>query len=305
MIEKLKEEAYHEYSEAIRSMGLKDRLEMLREEVSKVNSKDRLMNPVLMDKIEKLKHEVNQSLSAAPNYTILKYKLDMLKEVFTAKSLSKAATMKQEVNKKFSEIMGRLEIKEKLEALAAEVQSSGSSSFIDLDEGVKDKILKLKNEIELEMISALESLSLEVEVVKSNANPTLLSVFKNKVDNLNEEINKTIEGVVNSSELKNMMELLKLEKSKAEAGDVESESKIEALQQQIKQRISEAISSSELKGKHQELKAEISEAIQSSGGANGSLQKENQACGTYARDEFCLMCAAPIHCLLFFFFFLL
>ncbi|XP_040942057.1 acetyl-coenzyme A carboxylase carboxyl transferase subunit alpha, chloroplastic-like [Gossypium hirsutum] len=133
MIEKLKEEAYHEYSEAIRAMGLKDRLEMLREEVSKVNSKDRLMNPVLMDKIEKLKHELNQSLSAAPNYTILKYKLDMLKEVSTAKSLSKAATMKQEVNKKFSEIMGRHEIKDKLEALEAEVQSSGSSSFIDLD----------------------------------------------------------------------------------------------------------------------------------------------------------------------------
>ncbi|TYH91259.1 hypothetical protein ES332_A13G105100v1 [Gossypium tomentosum] len=266
MIEKLKEEAYHEYSEAIRAMGLKDRLEMLREEVSKVNSKDRLMNPVLMDKIEKLKHELNQSLSAAPNYTILKYKLDMLKEVSTAKSLSKAATMKQEVNKKFSEIMGRHEIKDKLEALEAEVQSSG----------VKDKILKLKSKIQLEMISALESLSLEVEVVKSNANPTSLSVFKNKVYNLNEEINKTTEEVVNSSELKNMMELLKLEKAKAEAEDVESESKIEALQQQIKQRISEAISSSELKGKHQELKAEISEAIQSSGGANGSLQKETK-----------------------------
>ncbi|MBA0638368.1 hypothetical protein Godav_029694 [Gossypium davidsonii] len=276
MIEKLKEAAYHEYSEAIRAMGLKDRLEMLREEVSKVNSKDRLMNPVLMDKIEKLKHELNQSLSAAPNYTILKYKLDMLKEVSTAKSLSKAATMKQEVNKKLSEIMGRPEIKEKLEALEAEVQSSGSSSFIDLDEGVKDKILKLKSEIELEMISALEPLSLEVVVVKSNANPTSLSVFKNKVDNLNEEINKTIEEVVNSSELKNMMELLKLEKAKAEAGNVESESKIEALQQQIKQRISEVISSSELKEKHQELKAEISEAIQSSGGANGSLQKETK-----------------------------
>ncbi|XP_052482336.1 acetyl-coenzyme A carboxylase carboxyl transferase subunit alpha, chloroplastic-like isoform X3 [Gossypium raimondii] len=276
MIEKLKEEAYHEYSEAIRAMGLKDRLEMLREEVSKVNSKDRLMNPVLMDKIEKLKHELNQSLSAAPNYTILKYKLDMLKEVSTAKSLSKAATMKQEVNKKLSEIMGRPEIKEKLEALEAEVQSSGSSSFIDLDEGVKDKILKLKSEIELEMISALESLSLEVVVVKSNANPASLSVFKNNVDNLNEEINKTIEEVVNSSELKNMMELLKLEKAKAEAGNVESESKIEALQQQIKQRILEVISSSELKEKHQELKAEISEAIQSSGGANGSLQKETK-----------------------------
>ncbi|KAL4339668.1 hypothetical protein GQ457_08G012780 [Hibiscus cannabinus] len=275
MVEKLKKEVYHEYSEAIKSLGLKDRLEMLREEVSKVNSRDQTMNPVLMDKIEKLKHELNQSLSAAPNYTILKRKLDMLKELSTAKSQSKAVTMKQEVNMKFNEIMGRPEISEKLEALEAEVQKSGSSSFVDLDQGLKDKILNLKKEVELEMISAMESLSLNVEAVTSNAKPTSLSIFKDKVDSLNEGINKKIQDVVNSSELKNMIELLKLETAKP--ADIRSKSKIEALEQQIKQRLSEAISSSELKEKHEELKAEISEAIQSSSaGANGSLQRETK-----------------------------
>ncbi|XWS55566.1 hypothetical protein CRYUN_Cryun09bG0011200 [Craigia yunnanensis] len=281
MIENLKKEVDHEYSEAIKAMGLKDRLEMLREEVSKVNSRDQLMNPVIMDKIEKLKHEFNQSLSAAPNYTNLKYKLDMLKEFSKAKSLSEAATLKQEVNKKFNEVMGRTEINEKLEALKVEVQNSGSSSFVDLDQGLKDKFLNMKKEIELEMINALKSLSLDVEVVKSNAKVlserTSLSVFKNKVDNLNEEINKKIENVVNTSELKNMIESLKLEIAKAgKKPDIQSKSKIGALEQQIKQRLSEAISSSELKGKHEELKAEISEAIQSSAGTEGSLQKETK-----------------------------
>ncbi|XWS67188.1 hypothetical protein CRYUN_Cryun05aG0266300 [Craigia yunnanensis] len=281
IIEKLKKEVDHEYSEAIKAMGLKDRLDMLREEVSKVNSRDQLMNPVIMDKIEKLKHEFNQSLSAAPNYTTLKYKLDMLKEFSKAKSLSESATLKQEVNKKFNEVMGRPEINGKLEVLRAEVQNSGSSSFVDLDQGLKEKILNMKKEIELEMINALESLSLDVEVVKSNAKVlserTSLQVFKNKVDNLNEEINKKIENVVNSSELKNMIESLKLEIAKAgKKPDIQSKSKIEAIEQQIKQRLSEAISSSELKGKHEELKAEISEAIQSSAGTDGSMQKETK-----------------------------
>ncbi|KAK8613178.1 hypothetical protein V6N13_100948 [Hibiscus sabdariffa] len=219
MIEKLKMEVDHEYTEAIKAMGLKDRLEMLREEVSKVNSRDQLMNPVIMDKIEKLKDELSQNLSAAPNYSTLKYKLDMLKEFSKAKSLSDAATLKKEVNKKFNEVMSRSEINEKLEAIKAEVQNSGSSSFADLDQGLKDKVLNVKKEIESEMISALESFGLDVVLVKSNAKvlseKASLSVFKNKVDNLNEEINKKIENVASSSELKNMIELLKLEIARA------------------------------------------------------------------------------------------
>ncbi|XVF76763.1 hypothetical protein PTKIN_Ptkin13bG0293200 [Pterospermum kingtungense] len=281
MIEKLKKEVDHEYAEAIKAMGLKDRLDMLREEVSKVNSRTQLMNPVIIDKIEKLKNEFNQSLSGAPNYSILKYKLDMLKELSKAQSLSEAATLKQEVNKKFNEVMSRPEINEKLELLRADVQNSGSSSFEDLDQELKEKILNMKKEIELEMINALESLNLDVGVVKSNAKAlserTSLSVFKNKVDNLNKEINKKIENVVNSSELKNMIESLKLEIAKAgNKPDSESEGKIEALKQQIKQRLQEAMSSSELKGKHEELKAEISKAMQSSAGTDGSLQKETK-----------------------------
>ncbi|KAG8500771.1 hypothetical protein CXB51_002807 [Gossypium anomalum] len=281
MIEKLKKEVDHEYSEAIKATGLKDRLDMLREEVSKVNSRDQLMNPVIRDKIEKLKDEFNQKLSAAPNHPTLQYKLDMLKEFSKAKSLSDAATLKEEVNKKFNEIMSRPEINEKLEALKAEVQNSGSSSFADLDQGLKDKVLNMRKEVELEMISALKSIGLVVEGVKSNAKvlseKDSPSVFKNKVDHLNEEINKKIENVVSSSELKNMIELLKLEIARAgNKPDTESKSKIEAIQKQIKQRLSEAIMSSELKEKYEDLKEKNSEVEESSAGADESLQKETK-----------------------------
>ncbi|XP_039013024.1 acetyl-coenzyme A carboxylase carboxyl transferase subunit alpha, chloroplastic-like [Hibiscus syriacus] len=281
MIEKLKIEVDHEYSEAIKAMGLKDRLEMLKEEVSKVNSRDQLTDPVIRNKIEKLKDEFGQNLSAAPNYSILKYKLDMLKEFSKAKSLSDAATLKQEVNKKFNEVMSRPDINEKLEAIKAEVQNSGSASFADLDQGLKDKVINMKKEIESEMISALKSFGLDVVVVKSNAKllseRASLSIFKSKVDNLNEEISKKIENVASSFELKNMIELLKLEIARAgRKPDTESKSKIEALQKHIKQNLSEAIISSELKEKHEELKAKISEMVQSSAGTDGNLPKETK-----------------------------
>ncbi|KAI9153191.1 hypothetical protein LWI28_007460 [Acer negundo] len=278
MIEKLKREVDHEFSEAVKALGLKDRFAALHEEFSKVNSQDQLMNPVLMDKITKLKEEFNQGLSGAPNYANLKYKLDMLKEFSKAKTLSesndKTTTMKQEINQKFKEIASRPDIKEKMEAIKAEVQDSGASNFEDLDEELQEKIVMMKKEIESEVTNILKSMGLEVEVVKSKAKELSeqTSYFKGKMDDLNEEINKKLEDVINSSDLKNEVELLKLEIAKAEKNpDKTSKSKIEALEQQIKQRLSEAINSSELKAKHEEILEEIAEAIKSPEGLDGTL----------------------------------
>ncbi|GLT89474.1 hypothetical protein SLE2022_074530 [Rubroshorea leprosula] len=269
MIEKLKKEVDHEYAEAAKAMGLNNKLEMLREEFLKVNPEGQLTDPVLMDKIEKFKNKFNQGLSAAPNYARLKYKLDMLKEFSKAKNLSDAAPLKQEVNKKFKELMDRPDIKEKMEALKADVQRSGTSSFGDLDQGLKDRIVGMKQEIEKEMINALKSIGLDAEVVRSNAKAlsekTSLSLVRSKVDNLNVEINKKIEDVVNSSDLKDMIESLKLELAKAaKTPNPESKSKIESLEQQIKKRLSQALSSPDLKRKQEDLKAEISDVVESS-----------------------------------------
>lgn len=284
MIRKLKKEVDHEFSEAVKAMGMQEKFATLRAEFSKVNSQDQFMNPVLMDKITKLKNEFNQGLASARNYASLKYKLDMLKEFSNAKSLSdsknKAAKLKQEINKKFEEVMCRPDVKEKMEAIKAKLQDSGASSFGDLDDDLKEKLVKMKKDIESELIDGLKSLGLDVEVVKSKAKElseqTSFSNFRSKMEKLNEEINKKIEDVINSSDLKDMIELLKLEIAKAEKKpDVNSKSKIQALEQQIKQKLSEAISSSELKEKHEELMAEISEATKSPGGLDGGLSNEH------------------------------
>ncbi|OMO97434.1 Acetyl-CoA carboxylase, alpha subunit [Corchorus olitorius] len=261
MIEKLRKEVNHECSVAVKALGLKDRLDMLRQE--QANSKDQLMDPVIVGKIEKLMQEFILRMEAAPNYTTLKNKIDMLEEFSKAKRFARAATLKQQVNEKFNELMARPDINEKFEAVKAEVESSGASSFADFDQGLKERYLNMVKDVELEFINALKSLGLDVEIVESNANDLdeqiSLSDFKDLMDAVYDEFKEEIENVVNNSpELKDMMESLKLEMAKAgKTPDAESESKIVALQQQIRQSFSEAMASSGLKEKLEELKAEI------------------------------------------------
>ncbi|XP_059647144.1 acetyl-coenzyme A carboxylase carboxyl transferase subunit alpha, chloroplastic-like [Cornus florida] len=274
MLEKLKKEVDHEYSEAAKAMGLKDRLMMLREEFAKArNSKDQLIHPALKNKIEKVKDEYNQGLASAPNYASLKYKLDMLKEISKAKNLSeknnKTVPLKQEINKRLKEIMDRPDVKEKIKALKAETENSGVSSAGDLDQGLKEKILQVKEDVLMEFADVLKSIGLHVE-------PPSFSDFKIKMEDFNGEIIEGIEDVINSSDLKNKIELLKLEVAKAGKTPVaESKNKIQTLEQQIKQSLEEAMNSSGLKEKHEKLKLDISEAMESFGGFNGSTVKEN------------------------------
>ncbi|NP_001295636.1 acetyl-coenzyme A carboxylase carboxyl transferase subunit alpha, chloroplastic [Jatropha curcas] len=294
MIEKLKREIDLEFSEAVKAMGFKDRFATLREEFLKANSQDQLMHPGLMDKIEKLKNEFTQGLSAAPNFPSLKYKLDMLKEFSKAKNISeknsKGLTLKQEINKKLKEVMDQPDMKEKMEALEAEVLRSGAYNEGELDEETRERIMSMRREIELELANVFKSLGLEVEIVKSKAKElgeqTPLLDFKAKVENLKEQTNKKIEGLINSSDFKNMIELLKLEVAKAgNKPDVTSKNKIEALEHQIKQRLSSAINSTELKEKHEELKVEIFEAAEFAAGLDGSLKNDDSREGVSKHDE--------------------
>ncbi|XP_011019165.1 PREDICTED: acetyl-coenzyme A carboxylase carboxyl transferase subunit alpha, chloroplastic-like [Populus euphratica] len=287
MIEKLKKEIDLEYSAAVEAMGLKDRFLNLREECLKANSQDQLLHPVLMDRIEKLSDEFNKGLPTAPNYTSLKYKLDMLKEFSVAKSNleknGKGEELKLDINKKLKEVMDQPEMKEKLQALKAEVQKSGASSAADLDDGTKESISKVKKEIELELASVLKSMDLNVEIVR--AKELIDQDLKAKVERLEEETNKKIENLMKSSDLKNTIKLLKLEVAKAgKTPDAALKNKIEALEQQIKRKLSAAISSSEIKEKHKELQAEI-KALECDGGLNGSLKNDDLKEASSKYDE--------------------
>ena len=277
-IEKLRKEVDTEFSEAVKALGLKERFATLREEFAKVNAQNQLLHPALKAKLDKLREEFNKGLLTAPNYEDLKYKLDMLKELSKAYDLAesnkKAAKLKQEVNKKFSEIMDREDVKEKVVALRVEVENSGLSKFDDLDDSLKEKIMELKKELEFEFIDVLKSLGLDVELkAKEPVEQTLPSEVKNKIEELNGEINERIESVINSTDLKDKIELLKLEIAKAgKTPDSAAKNRIMALEQQIKQSLAAAVESSNLKEKHEKLKAEISQTV----GSNGSLKKDDE-----------------------------
>ncbi|XP_010044065.2 acetyl-coenzyme A carboxylase carboxyl transferase subunit alpha, chloroplastic [Eucalyptus grandis] len=277
LIEKLKKEVDHEYSEAVKALGLDERMSTLREEIVKAKQQEQPLHPILMDKIDKLKKEFNQGLSGAPNYESLKSKLDMLNEMSKVKNAEGIASQKEELNRKLKEVLERPDLKEKVEALNAEIEDSGVTSPEDVDEGLMEKIVNLKKEIDMEMASVIESFGLHVEAIKptsiDTSTQTSVSEVSAKMGYLNKEISNKIEEVVNSSDLKSMMEMLKMEIVKAgKTPDLSSKNKIDALQQQIKQRLFEAINSSELRQKHEELTSEISEVVESYGGSNGSLK---------------------------------
>uniref|UniRef100_A0A7N0RJ49 acetyl-CoA carboxytransferase n=1 Tax=Kalanchoe fedtschenkoi TaxID=63787 RepID=A0A7N0RJ49_KALFE len=285
MIDKIQKEVDIEYSKALKAIGFEDKLVMLREEyVKSKHSPDQLLLPSLQTKIEKLREELNQSLPNSPNYSSLKFKLDLLKEISKAKSLSekekKAVSLKQEINEKFKVALDTESLRRKIEALKDEVANSGVSSFENLDDDLKDKVAKTKKEIEAELANALKSLNLDVEAVdtksKGSDSQPELTYVKHRIDGLSEEITAKIEDIVSSTNLKNKIELLKLEIANVEKSpSVEARNKVEALQQQIKQHLMDSISSSELKQKHESLKAEISEVLGYAAGSNGSLNNRN------------------------------
>ncbi|CAI9783106.1 unnamed protein product [Fraxinus pennsylvanica] len=273
MIEKLKSEIDYEYEEAAKAVGLEDKIVMLREEVAKArNLKDHL-TPVLKEKIEQLNDEFNKNLPSAPNYSSLKYKLDMLKELSQAQSMSEKSTntdkLKVEIDKRFKEVMDRPDLKQKIETVKGEIAKSGVSELVNLNQDLKEKFVQLSEELESEFKAILESMGLQVY-------PRTALEAKAKLDMLNEETDMIIEDVINSSNLKDKIDLLKMEVANAgNAPDAESKSKIQTLEAEIKQAVAEAVSSPELKEKYEKLQGQILEATKSSVGSDGSLVKQN------------------------------
>ncbi|XP_019161246.1 PREDICTED: acetyl-coenzyme A carboxylase carboxyl transferase subunit alpha, chloroplastic isoform X2 [Ipomoea nil] len=272
MIEKLKRELDYEYTEAAKFLGFYEKIVTLREEFAKVqNSNDQSNQRAFMEKLDMLNDEFNQKLSAAPNFEDIKYKRDMIKEISEAHNLlaksNKQADLKQEIDKTYKEIVSRADLKKKIEALKADIKRSGVSTLAELDQGLKDKLAQLKSEIKSEFAAALEPSGLHV------VSPSFLDA-RVKIDSFNSEIGHVMEDVVNSTDLKNKIELLKIEVAKAgKTPDEESKAKIEALKQEIKQSMAEAMNFSELKEKHEKLKSEVSESNKMSGGSDGNLLK--------------------------------
>lgn len=272
--EKLEKEVDQELSEAAKALGLTESLSKLRDELPKASSDDQPLDPLLKGKIEKLQAEFNRRLSAAPNANKLKKKHDELtkvklllsdrnKEVASSKINKEAATLTQELKKKFDDVMNNPRIKENYEALQSEIQRVRASSASDLDDELKKKIIEFNNEVDLQVANAVKSVGLDVQFVKPGQDGNEF------LEELNKDVKKEIEVLANSStDIKRMIEQLKVEVAKA-GGTPNSESKnrIVALTQKIKRSLAEAVGSSSLKERYENLMSGTS--------GNGSLKVGN------------------------------
>lgn len=272
LIDKLKREIDYEFSEAAKALGIEERLTKMREEFEKTESEQ--LTPDQIENLENLKSEFNENLETAPNYARLKYKLSLLKEITEAKIFSenykKSLPLKAKVNEKFKSVLENPDLKKKIEGLKEEIGKLGVSGIEEFDQELKDKILEVREQVQSEFVNALESSGVHVA---SKVDKPSISIIKAKVDELNAEINQIIQDVIETTpELKNKIEMLKLEVVKDKnTPSKESKEKIELLEQQIKEGVSEVMSSAAIKERYEKLQAELAEL---SGGSDGSLIKE-------------------------------
>ncbi|CAN6442964.1 unnamed protein product [Victoria cruziana] len=270
MTDKLRKEVEMEYAEAMTALGLQERLDMLRKEVAKARASSETVDPVLEDKINKIKLEFRQRLSEAPNQETLNSKLQMLKDLIAAKEQaeknSRLVTLKEKINKGLQGALDQSKLKEKLGLLREEISRADVANVDDLDEGLKEKIVNVREEIMSNLGETLKSMNLNIEHVVPKEAAQLedyveqqrYAALKDQITELNEEISKEILETINSSDLKSKIENLKLELSMAgKTSNLEMKKKQEELKQEIKQRVEEAMSSSELAERYEMLMQEM------------------------------------------------
>ncbi|KAG9138635.1 hypothetical protein Leryth_020472 [Lithospermum erythrorhizon] len=267
IIKRLKKEVDYEYAEAAKALGLEDKMVMLREEIAK--ARNSIDDPMVKEKIDNLQQEFDQNLPKAPNYARLEYKLRMFKELTKLLQTQnpKSTELKQEINNRLNSVINRPDLQQKYQTLKAEIYYCGASSLEELNEELKEKILLLKDEIESACTAALESIGLQAATVPA--------IVEKVVDSFNSQIFQAMDNVINSSDLRRKIEMLRIERLKAgESPDAESQTKIHALEDQIKQDLAKAMDTPEWKEKHEKLMAKISETVESYVGSNGNLMTD-------------------------------
>ncbi|KAK4396154.1 Acetyl-coenzyme A carboxylase carboxyl transferase subunit alpha, chloroplastic [Sesamum angolense] len=146
-------------------------------------------------------------------------------------------------------------LKEVIEKLKRELDYEYDEAAKALE--LKERVQKLSKELDSEFRDVLKSFGLQVV-------PSAPAAMA-KIDAFGEEVSMIIDDFVNSSDLKDKIEMLKVEVGKTgNTPDGDSKSKIQALETEIKQAIIEAISSPELREKHERLATEVLEATKSS-----------------------------------------
>ncbi|KAI4318964.1 hypothetical protein MLD38_032616 [Melastoma candidum] len=255
MIGKRERELENEISEAIKGMDLDEEVVAVREKILKLKYQDLDVDPATGEQAAQLCRLITKGLPSAPNYSSLQDKYQMLKDLIGKKQEQRIVSFKQELDEKAKDVFGRSDIKKMIEALQADLNYSGATTVEDIDQGLKEKILKVKKLVQAEMANALTSMGLEVvTVANSKASAT-------KFIQLNEKICSQIEDAMYAADVKRMIQKLKV--LVAEAGETpnkELSEWIKATVEQIRTKVFELINTSELRAEYEELMGEIDAA---------------------------------------------
>ncbi|KAJ6825040.1 acetyl-coenzyme A carboxylase carboxyl transferase subunit alpha, chloroplastic-like [Iris pallida] len=235
-IEKLKQEVDKEMTNAFISMGLQEKLESLKMELSKSpsDSPDQALTSSAKEKVNKLMQEFKYNLSRPGSYIALKQKLKTLAEVNKVMELkTKGEKLKREINEKLQgQVKGKMEILRKARIKVAKGEQ--------LDESETKEV----NAAQEDLKEMLKSMNLEVVGSSKKTVPTAPPNLEEKFAKADEVIKQEISKTIDIAGLKGKIDELKAEIEKGSSKD-----KVENLYKEIREEILARMDLTELKKK--------------------------------------------------------
>lgn len=239
-IEKLKQEVDKEMTNAFISMGLQEKLESLKMELSKSpsDSPDQALSPSSKEKVDKLAQEFNYNLSRPGSYIALKQKLKTLAEVSKVMELkTKGDRLKRDINEKLQEqpqeqLKGKMEILRKARIKVAKGEQLNESEMKEVNAAQED------------LKEMLKSMNLEVVGLGKKTVPTVPPNLEEKFAKADEVIKQEISKTIDMAGLKG-----KIDELKAEIEKGSSKEKVENLYKEIREGILASMDLTELKKK--------------------------------------------------------
>lgn len=241
-IEKLKQDVDQEITSAFISMGLQEKLQSLKLELSK-SPPDQSLSRALKEKADTIRQEFKHNLSRPGAYIGLKEKLEKLTMVSRLTDLkSKNDKIKSEINQRVPS-----EVKAKMEFLKNALDKLRKGDPLEKD--LMEEVERAKKDLK----EVLKSANLEIVGVAKRNSATPSYDLEEDMLSVNKEIEKEIERTIHVAGLSD-----KIEELKAEIAKGSSSEEVERLRAEIKDEIVAALDINGLKEKVDDLKPELS-----------------------------------------------
>ncbi|XP_019711050.1 acetyl-coenzyme A carboxylase carboxyl transferase subunit alpha, chloroplastic isoform X1 [Elaeis guineensis] len=253
VIENLMQEVDKEMTNAFISMGLQEKLEALKMELSESpGTADQTLSPILKERVDRLMQEFKHNLSQPGSYIGLKQKLEMLSEASRWKEKRmKGEKLKKDINEKLQDqVKGKMEILKKACGKVAKGEKLDANQIEEVEKA-KEELKELLKSVNLEVVG------LGKKIVRT-APPGIEEILI-KADDV---IKKEIEVLIDKAGLRG-----KIDELKAEIASGASKEKMEHLLKEIREGITAIMDATDLKKK---VESTVGLPVQKTVGAGSS-----------------------------------